>query len=209
MQRRLQLSASSLSSRQTIPEMKIDQGPGGLGQNFVEVEHKKLQFRIFTQPNPLVAPNMVNFVPKRNATSMPGDSLPFPTEFSQNGHFSVVEKSSRYRAQYIVKIRTKKNASCPISRHNQIFSRRQVSISLWEWGSALALVELRYKEPGSLLPRKTNVKVNNSTTCLLKTTTTITTCTRAILGPVHTYPFLFETGFFFLQFGLPSYPVIT
>ena len=31
MQRRLQLSASGLSSRQTIPEMKIDQGPEGGG----------------------------------------------------------------------------------------------------------------------------------------------------------------------------------
>ena len=36
MQRRLQLSASSLSSRQTIPEMKIDQGPGGEGGLGVE-----------------------------------------------------------------------------------------------------------------------------------------------------------------------------
>ena len=31
MQRRLKFSASGLSSRQTIPEMKIDQGPGGGG----------------------------------------------------------------------------------------------------------------------------------------------------------------------------------
>ena len=147
---------------------------------------------IFTQPTPLAAPNMVKFCANTKRNVNVWDSLPYPTEFSQDGHLSAVEKSSRYRAQFNVKIRAKKNAGCPISfrawklpvtslrlcwRHNQIFSRRYVSIFHWEWGSARALVELRYKEPGSLLPRKTNVKVNNSTTRLLKTTTTtITTC---------------------------------
>ena len=32
-------------------------------------------------------------------------SLPYPTEFSQNGNLSVVEKSSHHRAQFIVKSR--------------------------------------------------------------------------------------------------------
>ena len=43
---------------------------------------------------------------KRNVSVW--DSLPYPTEFSQNGHLSVVEKSSCYRAQFIVKIRARK-----------------------------------------------------------------------------------------------------
>ena len=38
------------------------------------------------------------------------DSLSYPTEFSQNDNLGVVEKWSRYRAQFIVK-----NAGCPIS----------------------------------------------------------------------------------------------
>ena len=94
---------------------------------------------MFTQPNPLVAPYMVKFCAKTKGNVNVWDSLPYPTEFSQNGQLSVVEKSSRYRAQFIVKIRAKKNAGCPISfrawklpvislqlrwRHNQIFWRR-------------------------------------------------------------------------------------
>ena len=100
---------------------------------------QETSIKIFTQPNPLVAPNMVKFRAKMKRNVNVWDSLPYPTEFSQNGHLSFVEKSSCYRAQFIVKIRAKKNAGCPTSfrtwklpvtslrlrwRHNQTFSRR-------------------------------------------------------------------------------------
>ena len=100
---------------------------------------QETSIKILTQPTPLVAPNMVEFCAKMKRNVNVLDSLPYPTEFSQNGHLSVVEKSSCYRAQFIVKICAKKNAGYPISfrawklpvtslrlrwRHNQIFSRR-------------------------------------------------------------------------------------
>ena len=45
---------------------------------------------------------------------MSANFLPYPTEFSQTGNLSVVEKSSHFWTQFIVKIRAKKNAGCPI-----------------------------------------------------------------------------------------------
>ena len=46
---------------------------------------------------------------------MSANFLSYPTEFSQNGNLSVVEKSSHFWSQFIANIRAKKNAGCPIS----------------------------------------------------------------------------------------------
>ena len=81
-----------------------------ISENFVVSRTKETSSYIFTPATPLVAPKMINFAPKRNATYMSG--TPFPTLIS----FLLLLPES-VRLTYDVRW-----------RHDHIFWHRQVPI---------------------------------------------------------------------------------